>query len=120
MKLHAPLHAPLHAQDAAGRPRCDSNRALSAFVSPARLLEECFLTRDPFSPDREKFLILGAECSLCRKRVCVGSVRGITHRARELLITRTAAERATAGANGVPGKNHVCSKYTKPFGVKFC
>ncbi|XP_056877784.1 cysteine-rich DPF motif domain-containing protein 1 [Takifugu flavidus] len=37
------------------------------------LLEECFVTKDPFSPDREKFLILGSECSLCRKRVCVGS-----------------------------------------------
>uniref|UniRef100_A0A3B5JWM7 Cysteine-rich DPF motif domain-containing protein 1 n=1 Tax=Takifugu rubripes TaxID=31033 RepID=A0A3B5JWM7_TAKRU len=36
------------------------------------LLEECFVTKDPFSPDREKFLILGSECSLCRKRVCVG------------------------------------------------
>uniref|UniRef100_A0A3Q3VQE2 Cysteine-rich DPF motif domain-containing protein 1 n=1 Tax=Mola mola TaxID=94237 RepID=A0A3Q3VQE2_MOLML len=37
------------------------------------LLEECFLTKDPFSPDKEKFLVLGSECSLCRKRVCVGS-----------------------------------------------
>ncbi|TKS90955.1 Cysteine-rich DPF motif domain-containing protein 1 [Collichthys lucidus] len=36
------------------------------------LLEECFVTRDPFSPDREKFLVLGSSCSLCGVRVCVG------------------------------------------------
>ncbi|XP_030295651.1 cysteine-rich DPF motif domain-containing protein 1 [Sparus aurata] len=37
------------------------------------LLEECFVTRDPFSPDREKFLVLGSNCSLCGMRVCAGS-----------------------------------------------
>nr|XP_040030789.1 cysteine-rich DPF motif domain-containing protein 1 [Gasterosteus aculeatus aculeatus] len=37
------------------------------------LLEECFVTQDPFSPDREKFLVLGSACSLCDTRVCVGS-----------------------------------------------
>ncbi|MBN3311079.1 cysteine-rich DPF motif domain-containing protein 1 isoform X3 [Amia ocellicauda] len=36
------------------------------------LLEECFVMRDPFSPDKEKFLVLGSSCSLCRKMVCVG------------------------------------------------
>ncbi|XP_060886092.1 cysteine-rich DPF motif domain-containing protein 1 [Labrus mixtus] len=35
------------------------------------LLEECFVTRDPFSPDREKFLVLGSSCSLCSMCVCV-------------------------------------------------
>lgn len=53
---------------------------VSDFLSFVRLLEECFVTKDPFSPDREKFLILGSECSLCKKRVCVGSVSGsISH-----------------------------------------
>ncbi|KAM9327515.1 cysteine-rich DPF motif domain-containing protein 1 isoform 1-T1 [Pholidichthys leucotaenia] len=37
------------------------------------LLEECFVSKDPFSPDKEKFLILGSICSLCNVRVCVGS-----------------------------------------------
>ncbi|RVE56420.1 hypothetical protein OJAV_G00221080 [Oryzias javanicus] len=37
------------------------------------LLEECFVTRDPFSPDKEKFLVLGSTCSLCKMCVCVGS-----------------------------------------------
>ncbi|CAB1347385.1 unnamed protein product [Coregonus sp. 'balchen'] len=39
------------------------------------LLEECFVTKDPFSPDRERFLILGSNCSLCHITVCVGTVR---------------------------------------------
>lgn len=33
------------------------------------------MTKDPFTPDREKFLVLGSTCSLCSKTVCVGSVR---------------------------------------------
>ncbi|XP_030576271.1 cysteine-rich DPF motif domain-containing protein 1 isoform X1 [Archocentrus centrarchus] len=37
------------------------------------LLEECFVTKDPFSPDRDKFLVLGSICSLCGTCVCVGS-----------------------------------------------
>ncbi|XP_023257805.1 cysteine-rich DPF motif domain-containing protein 1 [Seriola lalandi dorsalis] len=37
------------------------------------LLEECFVTKDPFSPDKEKFLVLGSSCSLCNLCVCVGS-----------------------------------------------
>ncbi|XP_070710188.1 cysteine-rich DPF motif domain-containing protein 1 [Pempheris klunzingeri] len=37
------------------------------------LLEECFVTKDPFSPDKEKFLVLGSSCSLCSTSVCVGS-----------------------------------------------
>ncbi|XP_051247870.1 cysteine-rich DPF motif domain-containing protein 1 isoform X1 [Dicentrarchus labrax] len=39
------------------------------------LLEECFVTRDPFSPDREKFLVLGSSCSLCSVCVCAGSAQ---------------------------------------------
>ncbi|KAM9772611.1 cysteine-rich DPF motif domain-containing protein 1 [Syngnathus typhle] len=37
------------------------------------LLEECYVTKDPFSPDKEKFLVLGSKCSLCGVTVCVGS-----------------------------------------------
>ncbi|KAJ8401382.1 hypothetical protein AAFF_G00386130 [Aldrovandia affinis] len=37
------------------------------------LLEECFVVKDPFSPEKEKFLILGSTCSLCHKTVCVGA-----------------------------------------------
>ncbi|CAL8319896.1 unnamed protein product [Lota lota] len=37
------------------------------------LLEECFVTRDPFSPDKERFLVLGSKCSLCGSCACVGS-----------------------------------------------
>jgi hypothetical protein len=42
---------------------------------PISLLEECFVTKDPFSPDGERFLILGSNCSLCHITVCVGTVR---------------------------------------------
>ncbi|GAA6217042.1 cysteine-rich DPF motif domain-containing protein 1 isoform X1 [Lates japonicus] len=37
------------------------------------LLEECFVTKDPFTPDKEKFLVLGSTCSLCSLCVCVTS-----------------------------------------------
>ncbi|XP_053506278.1 cysteine-rich DPF motif domain-containing protein 1 [Ictalurus furcatus] len=37
------------------------------------LLEDCYGIRDPFTPDRDKFLILGSKCSLCKKTVCVGT-----------------------------------------------
>ncbi|XP_054856297.1 cysteine-rich DPF motif domain-containing protein 1 [Eublepharis macularius] len=37
------------------------------------LLENCYVMRDPFTSDKGKFLILGSECSLCSKRVCVGT-----------------------------------------------
>ncbi|XP_026535020.1 cysteine-rich DPF motif domain-containing protein 1 [Notechis scutatus] len=36
------------------------------------LLEDCYVMKDPFSPDKDRFLILGAQCSVCHKRVCVG------------------------------------------------
>ncbi|XP_015253220.1 PREDICTED: cysteine-rich DPF motif domain-containing protein 1 [Cyprinodon variegatus] len=36
------------------------------------LLEECFVAKDPFSPEKEKFLVLGSTCSLCNICVCVG------------------------------------------------
>ncbi|KAG9491255.1 hypothetical protein GDO78_006561 [Eleutherodactylus coqui] len=34
------------------------------------LLEECYVMRDPFVPDKEKFLILGSPCSLCERVDC--------------------------------------------------
>ncbi|XP_069484281.1 cysteine-rich DPF motif domain-containing protein 1 [Ambystoma mexicanum] len=36
------------------------------------LLEECYVMKDPFTPDKEKFLILGSKCSACSRLVCVG------------------------------------------------
>ncbi|TFK05275.1 Cysteine-rich DPF motif domain-containing protein 1 [Platysternon megacephalum] len=37
------------------------------------LLEESYVMKDPFVPDKDKFLILGSQCSLCNRRVCVGT-----------------------------------------------
>ncbi|XP_067325033.1 cysteine-rich DPF motif domain-containing protein 1 isoform X2 [Anolis sagrei] len=39
----------------------------------AALLEECYVMTDPFTSDKDKFLILGSQCSLCHKCVCVGT-----------------------------------------------
>ena len=38
------------------------------------LLEESFVTKDPFTPDKDRFLILGSKCSICGRLVCVGPV----------------------------------------------
>ncbi|XP_050179294.1 cysteine-rich DPF motif domain-containing protein 1 isoform X1 [Myiozetetes cayanensis] len=37
------------------------------------LLEEAYVMKDPFTPDKDKFLILGSRCSLCSRSVCVGA-----------------------------------------------
>ncbi|XP_053894464.1 cysteine-rich DPF motif domain-containing protein 1 isoform X3 [Malaclemys terrapin pileata] len=42
------------------------------------LLEESYVMKDPFVPDKDKFLILGSQCSLCNRRVCVGTVSSQT------------------------------------------
>nr|XP_045009362.1 cysteine-rich DPF motif domain-containing protein 1 isoform X2 [Jaculus jaculus] len=34
------------------------------------LLEESYVMKDPFSPDKAKFLVLGARCSVCRRLEC--------------------------------------------------
>ncbi|XP_045690942.1 cysteine-rich DPF motif domain-containing protein 1 isoform X1 [Phyllostomus hastatus] len=36
------------------------------------LLEESFVTKDPFTPDKGRFLVLGSRCSVCGRLVCVG------------------------------------------------
>ncbi|XP_041341962.1 cysteine-rich DPF motif domain-containing protein 1 [Pyrgilauda ruficollis] len=36
------------------------------------LLEEAYVMRDPFTPDKDKFLIIRSCCSLCREQ-CVGA-----------------------------------------------
>ncbi|XP_053894456.1 cysteine-rich DPF motif domain-containing protein 1 isoform X1 [Malaclemys terrapin pileata] len=41
------------------------------------LLEESYVMKDPFVPDKDKFLILGSQCSLCNRRVCVGTVESL-------------------------------------------
>uniref|UniRef100_A0A8C0G610 Cysteine-rich DPF motif domain-containing protein 1 n=1 Tax=Chelonoidis abingdonii TaxID=106734 RepID=A0A8C0G610_CHEAB len=43
------------------------------------LLEECYVMKDPFVPDKDKFLILGSQCSLCNRRVCAGTVSNVIH-----------------------------------------
>ncbi|XP_073478005.1 cysteine-rich DPF motif domain-containing protein 1 isoform X1 [Aquarana catesbeiana] len=37
------------------------------------LLEECYVMMDPFTPEKEKFLVLGSVCSLCKQVVCIGT-----------------------------------------------
>ncbi|XP_001488894.1 cysteine-rich DPF motif domain-containing protein 1 isoform X1 [Equus caballus] len=36
------------------------------------LLEESYVMKDPFTSDKDRFLILGSKCSLCSRLVCVG------------------------------------------------
>lgn len=36
------------------------------------LLEESYVMKDPFTSDKDRFLILGSRCSLCGRLVCVG------------------------------------------------
>nr|KAF6398891.1 cysteine rich DPF motif domain containing 1 [Molossus molossus] len=38
------------------------------------LLEESYVMKDPFTPDKAGFLILGSRCSVCSRLVCVGPV----------------------------------------------
>uniref|UniRef100_A0A8I3NAD7 Cysteine-rich DPF motif domain-containing protein 1 n=2 Tax=Canis lupus familiaris TaxID=9615 RepID=A0A8I3NAD7_CANLF len=35
------------------------------------LLEESYVMKDPFTPDKDRFLVLGSRCSLCSRLVCV-------------------------------------------------
>ncbi|NWH95737.1 CDPF1 protein, partial [Aegithalos caudatus] len=37
------------------------------------LLEEAYILKDPFTPEKDKFLIAGSHCSLCSRAVCVGT-----------------------------------------------
>ncbi|NXX66600.1 CDPF1 protein, partial [Spizella passerina] len=37
------------------------------------LLEEAYDMRDPFNPDKDKFLIIRSHCSLGSRAVCVGT-----------------------------------------------
>ncbi|XP_055252490.1 cysteine-rich DPF motif domain-containing protein 1 isoform X4 [Moschus berezovskii] len=34
------------------------------------LLEECYVLRDPFTPDKGRFLIVGSRCSMCGRLEC--------------------------------------------------
>ncbi|PNI48467.1 CDPF1 isoform 5 [Pan troglodytes] len=38
------------------------------------LLEESYVMKDPFTSDKDRFLVLGSCCSLCSRLVCVGPV----------------------------------------------
>ncbi|KAK3518122.1 hypothetical protein QTP70_033217 [Hemibagrus guttatus] len=46
---------------------------LMSTTTSLRFLEDCYGMRDPFTPNKDKFLILGSKCSLCKKTVCVGT-----------------------------------------------
>ncbi|XP_053055499.1 cysteine-rich DPF motif domain-containing protein 1 isoform X1 [Acinonyx jubatus] len=37
-------------------------------------LEESYVMKDPFTSDKGRFLVLGSQCSLCSRLVCVGPV----------------------------------------------
>ncbi|NWI06234.1 CDPF1 protein, partial [Tichodroma muraria] len=37
------------------------------------LLEEAYVMKDPFTPDKDKFLIVLSHCSWCSRAVCVGT-----------------------------------------------
>ncbi|NXI00766.1 CDPF1 protein, partial [Pachycephala philippinensis] len=37
------------------------------------LLEEAYVMKDPFTPEKDKFLIVGSHCSLCSRAVCFGT-----------------------------------------------
>ncbi|XP_071407621.1 cysteine-rich DPF motif domain-containing protein 1 isoform X2 [Pithys albifrons albifrons] len=37
------------------------------------ILEEAYVMKDPFTPDKDKFIILGSHCSLCNRSMCVGT-----------------------------------------------
>ncbi|NXY31165.1 CDPF1 protein, partial [Pomatorhinus ruficollis] len=37
------------------------------------LVEEAYVMKDPFTPDKDKFLIAESHCSLCGRAVCVGT-----------------------------------------------
>ncbi|CAN8212718.1 unnamed protein product [Coccothraustes coccothraustes] len=37
------------------------------------LLEEAYVMKDPFTPDKDKFLIIRFHSSLCSRAVCVGT-----------------------------------------------
>ncbi|XP_055252488.1 cysteine-rich DPF motif domain-containing protein 1 isoform X2 [Moschus berezovskii] len=41
------------------------------------LLEECYVLRDPFTPDKGRFLIVGSRCSMCGRLVCVGPANSL-------------------------------------------
>ncbi|NWR09380.1 CDPF1 protein, partial [Paradoxornis webbianus] len=41
------------------------------------LLEGAHVVKDPFTPDKDKFLITGSHWSLCSRAVCVGTDCGL-------------------------------------------
>lgn len=40
------------------------------FNSKIKFKEECYIMKDPFSPSKYNFLVLGSKCSICSKVVC--------------------------------------------------
>ncbi|XP_049292004.1 cysteine-rich DPF motif domain-containing protein 1 [Anopheles funestus] len=61
---------------------CDYRGRRPPFASKIELPEECYVMRDPFAPppqavpdkpSSEHYLLLGADCNLCRRTVCKAS-----------------------------------------------
>ncbi|XP_053660098.1 cysteine-rich DPF motif domain-containing protein 1 [Anopheles marshallii] len=61
---------------------CDYRGRRPPFASKIELPEECYVMRDPFAPPpqavpdkpaSEHYLLLGADCNLCRRTVCKAS-----------------------------------------------
>jgi len=52
--------------------RYDYKGARPPFARQLLYLEECYVMRDPFSlPNRGEALVLGADCSKCKRAVCL-------------------------------------------------
>ncbi|KZC06256.1 UPF0595 protein C22orf40 like protein [Dufourea novaeangliae] len=53
--------------------RFDFKGVKPPFARQITYLEECYVMKDPFSiPNKGEVLVLGADCSVCNKPVCLG------------------------------------------------
>uniref|UniRef100_A0A8D1JY93 Cysteine-rich DPF motif domain-containing protein 1 n=1 Tax=Sus scrofa TaxID=9823 RepID=A0A8D1JY93_PIG len=67
------------------------------------LLEESYVMKDPFTSDKDRFLILGSRCSLCGRLVCVGPVGEPRAPGRLPSLPVAATSRAGPGRDPSPG-----------------
>lgn len=59
----------------------DYKGARPPFSKAICYLEDCYVMKDPFSqPNRGEVLVLGADCSVCKKPVCLGCSVFFVHR----------------------------------------
>lgn len=53
--------------------RYDYKGAKPSFARQLVYLEDCYIMKDPFSlPNKGEVLVLGADCSICKRIVCLG------------------------------------------------